>query len=1024
MSQRLPVDGLTLRVDEAKKFIADLTRADAAWNKVAVSFDKAGKQTITASRGLDRIGASAQSASKDAVKMGAAAGIAAAGVTALVSALKKVSSAITRAMTGSLMLAGQFQEMEFTALAIGRAMGLTEDEIRGASKAIQDAGIRSDVANKTVAQFARNQLDLAKATDLVKIAQATGIIVGEDSTATMERLTLAITTGSTARLRSLGILVDNAKIEKQLAKDLDVGTEALSNQQKMQARTNAIIEASTSLLGVYDAAMESPTKRLRSWTGRLLPELQAAMGAPFLKAFSSVIGSVSNLTKALTAALKEGGALHPLMIKLGAVASIMADAFSSAVDWITNAVTGMSTDISVGIGETIENALRWGVELVAAFAEGIVEASTTVLIQAMNFISSILTSWLLGASPPKVAPGIVGWGINLMDMYLRGMTEADFGILEDIQGPLKKILEGPAFADVSQALAGALAGGDRGAFLEIIGKTAGIFGDAIKKLAIANFDLADSVTAVQAAEDALAKSQEKLISSQAGINKATVEYNRLLRAGASDAELQTQLGLINAAEGNMRATIGQVGVQEDAVKAAKERQEQLTAEEKLQQNIVDQLLGINDAMTEQEKKEKRLKGLKGAGGMPPALEAILPTDFDISSRMGEAIDAMKAQMKEKLTDIFAPITTAYEKDWKPAIDRVTQSWNQLVFDFSEFWASDTGKGIKDFFADLFPEGTLTNFVAISTTIGLIAGGIAAVGIVATVATGPLGLLAGAVAILAGLWAAHDEELLTTADQISFIVKHYAKEIGLLEDETASTWEAIQEIVDTSFTIQEDRREKAAKKQAEGLEELKGKAKWAWDAMLEGWSLMFSDMVTGWGLMQTDIITLVGTWKTDLITKYNELITEATAGWNQLWLDITTAASGPIAKFEGFVTAVKGFFGWLQGKIFEIKIKLPTLPDWASTDSPLKIHTAWKDFAADIGMINRELQALAGPLANMGALANMGSQMAGAMAPTQMLSPQSNMSIVNNMGGNTFNNGTSEAAFNARVEQAMRRQLRR
>jgi len=1004
MSQRLPVDGVALTVQGAKKFIADLTQANAAWSKVAVSFDKAGNQTITASKGMDQVGTSSRKAGSGMLAMGTAAGVAMAGVNALISSIKRAGHAITETLMGSLQLAGNFQEMEFTALAVGRAMGLTEDQIRGASLAIQDEGVRADVANKTVAQFARNQLDLAKAVDLVKVAQATGIIVGEDSSATMERLTLAITTGSTARLRSMGILVDNTEIEKKLAGELNVHTDALSNQQKMQARTNAIIEASSSLMKVYDEAMRSPTKQLRSLAGRILPELQAALGAPFLGAWFSVIKAVSNLAEALTAAMKEGGALYPMMVKLGAVASIMADSFSSAVDWITNAVTGMSSDIGVSIGQTIEDALRWGVELVAAFAEGMVEASTTVLIQAMNFISSILTGWLLGASPPKIAPGIVGWGINLMDMYLRGMTEADFGILKDIQGPLKKILEGPAFADVSQALAGALAGGDRAGFLETVGKTAGIFGDAIKKLAIANFDLADSVASVQTAEDALAASRERLLSSQAGINKATVEYNRLLRAGASDAELQTQLGLINASEDNMRAVVGQVGAQENALKAAKARQDQLTEEEKLQQNIVDQLLRANDALTEKAKAEGVAVQPGGGGvlggGIIPGLEDIVPGGFDISSRMTDAIDAMKAQMKEKLADIFAPLTTAYEEDWKPAIARVTQSWNQLVYDFSEFWTSPAGQGIKDFFANLFPEGTATNFAAIATAFGLIAGAIAAVGIVAAVATSPLGLLAGAVLVLSGLWAAHDEELLTTADQISFIVKHYAKEMGLLEDETTTGWAAINEIVSNSFLERDDMRAREANKQGLFFDTLDEKAKWAWDAMKEGYALMFSDIKEGWTLFADDVVTIVEEWTANLITEIGRLLTEA---------------------FEPLRVGLEGVSEWI-GKI---KTKFQEFIDlnWAKVKEGLGWGIGHSPSPLEAGLtgINKQLQVLA--TTRLPALASMGSQMAGAMAPMQQLSPQSNTSITNNMGGNTFNNGTSEAAFNARVEQAMRRQLR-
>ena len=72
-------------------------------------------------------------------------------------------------------------------------------------------------------------------------------------------------------------------------------------------------------------------------------------------------------------------------------------------------------------------------------------------------------------------------------------------------------------------------------------------------------------------------------------------------------------------------------------------------------------------------------------------------------------------------------------------------------------------------------------------------------------------------------------------------------------------------------------------------------------------------------------------------------------------------------------------------------------------------------------INKQLQVLA--TTRMPALANMGSQMAGAMAPAQMLAPMSSTAVTMNMGGNTFNGADSDAVFNARWEQAARRQFR-
>ena len=185
MSQRLPVDGVHLVAEGTQKFISDLNSVSKSWNSVAGAFSGGQKGVSSLNSSLQSSGKSAESANSGFLLMAGGAGIAAAGVTALLGTLKKMGATIVGVMGQSLMLAGEFQEMEFTALAVGRAMGLTEETIRSASKEIQDLGIRQDVANKTVAQFARNQIDLAKARDLVNISQATGIIMDADSSQTL-----------------------------------------------------------------------------------------------------------------------------------------------------------------------------------------------------------------------------------------------------------------------------------------------------------------------------------------------------------------------------------------------------------------------------------------------------------------------------------------------------------------------------------------------------------------------------------------------------------------------------------------------------------------------------------------------------------------------------------------------------------------------------------------------------------------------------------------------------------------------
>jgi len=606
-----------------------------------------------------------------------------------VQAVENAARAVVGLITDGMQLAGLFQEMEFAALATGRTMGMTEEEIRGAVKTINDLNIRYDAAAKTVAQFARNQVDMSKATELVRIAQGAGVLIQEDSSETLERLTWAVTTHNTMMLRRMGIMTDLQDAEERFAQAQGKSRDELTDAELVQADVNAVLKAGASLLDVYDAAMESPTKRLRSLTGRIIPEFKAALGAPFLDAWSTAIKAVSGFVEALEEALSEGGALYPIMINLGAAASIVADSFAWALGKITGLITGVSEDAATGIGDTIMQALQWGFELVASFAEGIVSATTSVLVSAMNAISNMLSTWLFGASPPKVAPNIVGWGISLMEKYLEGMTEADFGVLKEVQGPLKKVLEGPAFADISKVLAGALAGGDRAGFLTTVEQAAGVFGQALKELASLNFQLADSVTAVQVAEEALDRARTKATDSQADVNRQTAEYNRLLREGVSRDVLDAQLEQINAAEENMRAAIGQVDAQEEAVKAAKERKAQLEEDARLQKDVVDQLLAVNDALIVQDKETEKIAGAKGGAGLRPLGIVPEPSDFAITSSISTAIDEAKEKLKAKMAELMQPLRDAIA-NIKLDLGNLGGAWDNFIGTLGRAWDSFTG----------------------------------------------------------------------------------------------------------------------------------------------------------------------------------------------------------------------------------------------------------------------------------------------------------------------------------------------
>jgi hypothetical protein len=638
----------------------------------------------------------------------------AAAAMAAVSAIKAVTSAIVSLVTEGMQLAGTFQEMEFAALAVGRSMGLERSQIDGAIKDINDLGIRYDVAAKTVAQFSRNQIDLAQAQDLVRIAQGSAILIGEDSSATMERLTWAVTTQNTMMLRRMGIMTDLQAAEERYAKSIGKEADELNNAEKVQSAVNEIIASGASLLDVYDAAMESPTKRLRSLTGRILPEFKAAIGAPFLDAWSTVIKAVSSFVEALHGALTEGGSLYPIMINLGAAASLLADVFASALGSISEMVTNFSGDISgvlqfipyafglmgklvtghIGdmraevdgqMDSMVTSMADWGFSIIASFAEGMARAIEAVVVPAINALSNLLTSWFAPGSPPRILPEIDAWGTATIDEWINGMTSADFSALSKIQGILKKVV-GPDTFKAASAMAMKALAGDQGAIGALTkGLEAGIhdklsaYADEVTRLVQLEIQLAQAEEQAAAAAQHLDATQNKL-AAQAS------EYNKLLREGAPEDVLKAKRAQIKATEDELALAQEQNAQAQGSIGTLKEQ----TA---LQEDRVNAILSLY---------EEQKKAAKGAAGAAPSIKAPKPEKalkdmaetfkagtWEITSGISDAIDKAKAALKEKLAglwndlkqqfeDAIAPLTTVINEKLKPAWENLKATFNTYV----------------------------------------------------------------------------------------------------------------------------------------------------------------------------------------------------------------------------------------------------------------------------------------------------------------------------------------------------------
>lgn len=705
----------------------------------------AGKATTAAAGEMDKTGEAAEGAGASGAALGgilgtgvsggALAAVAAIGATIMI--VKKLTDAFMQAIATAkefvqegIMLAGRFEELKLVSQLMGQRMGLSADEVTKLDNSLQEAGLRADTARNAITSLSRMKMDPQLALQIAEVAKNSAVLTsdGADTSETLDRLLLGVQRLSPFILRTAGILVEGASGFEAYAQTIDKTAATLTTAEKQQAMFNQVMEQGAGIAGVYDIAMETAGKQFRSLTGREIPMLQAALGEPFLKAWATIIKAVREFVSALTVAFKEGGRLYPILVKLGAIASIVGDAFSRMLKPITamlNPVKDLeagfsflSSGMEQGVGEAgnvvintvsnivetlsgaAESAFQWGLNIMISFADGLVKGVSTVLTWAMNIISNAL-AWFLGpGSAPRVAPDLGKWGISAVDEWLQGFTKGDFSILKGIQKPLKGALDylksigdisekeaGKTFADISKAMIEALASGGEidASVIEQIRDATGEFGDAIADLTEKQLDLAAAEEEVAAAENDIADARDREEKAGLKVSKMTQEYNDLLRAGADPATLALKKKEIDAAAAARDEASLQREEAEEDLDIAKDKLDITKSQLDLQKQLVDQLIALAKAQTEAAAAVEpdapdpaagagggagEMPALPGGGGMP---------EFDpdsIGDALGDAIDNAKERILAKWNELLQPL----RDKWDEWITTLTALWDRfLVF---------------------------------------------------------------------------------------------------------------------------------------------------------------------------------------------------------------------------------------------------------------------------------------------------------------------------------------------------------
>lgn len=610
-------------------------------------------------------------------------GLIAIAATAAVGAITVTTKAMTELITESTAYAGRIQELGIVVDLLGTRAGYTKTQLDQYEKEVRSFNVTGDATNYLLANMARYQLDLAKATDFARIAQGAAVIMGQDSSIALEHMMYGIITYNKRVLRTAGLNVDLQGSFEKYAESVGKTSAELTELEKVQVAFNEVLRVGDKeLKGVYEAAMLSPAKQWRSLRREVL-ELQEVLGEPFLRSWLYVTQGIKSFLDAITQALakgsqlgksfNKGGSLYQAIVNLAGAIQFIAEAFKLTAENSDVFVNDLGNTL-LKLQEYMADAFEWGFRFITEFATGIVRGATTVLVSAIRFVGNLIAKWFRPHSPPLIVPYIDEWGAATMAEWLHGFTNIDWDVFDSIKAPLKDALTIifdddeqaiKTYAAVYKEMIEALGQGEQIGedFYEKVRLAAGAYGEEIALLARRQTELAVAEELVAEAEKRIEEAKKREERASAAVNMGIRQYNDMLRKGASRQQLAAKKKEIDAAYAEREAA-KQARIQAEADLEVRKQLLEIAKEQlDMQKKLVDALLEYAKLLEDIERKRKSGGGggefdeedFGGLGGGIGDAFAEFNKDVD------EAAEKLKLRFASLMKDAFKPLVIEWEK---------------------------------------------------------------------------------------------------------------------------------------------------------------------------------------------------------------------------------------------------------------------------------------------------------------------------------------------------------------------------
>lgn len=290
------IAALGLRMDG----VSNVDRARDALGRFTKSAEDAEKAADKAADGVKKLDDTSKKASGASSNLATALGVARVAMGALAAAYGALK--LGDFIKDATLLSARYETMGVVMRIAGNNAGYANAEMEQFSKSLQKQGISMLQSRNSLTQLATANIDLSKASALARAAQDLAVVGNINSSEALGRMIHGIKAGEIEVLRTMGLNVNFENSYKKLAATLGVTTEALTDNQKTQARVQVVLEGATRYNGIYEESLTTASKAMASLT-RYWEDFKIKVGDHFLPLFAAAVFGVTDALVALNKAM-------------------------------------------------------------------------------------------------------------------------------------------------------------------------------------------------------------------------------------------------------------------------------------------------------------------------------------------------------------------------------------------------------------------------------------------------------------------------------------------------------------------------------------------------------------------------------------------------------------------------------------------------------------------------------------------------------------------------------------------------